>query len=336
MAPRKKVSKEDKLRIIKRFEEDGDYISLAINLDINEKTARTIVRRHDLQLHQGSHGGHKKVLLDGETGETLITFVEENPLVSLNVMRAFLESVCGLNITTGCISKWLDGQLITVKKTREVIAERNSQRVKDLRSEYAQWMIEDGVPADECVYIDETGYNVWIKRSYGRSSKGKRCFTVCDGQRGKNISLCMAIGLDGVLHWKLVNGPFTRESYTEFLVELSEMLEGEKFNFIMDNCSIHKNIQLDRPEHSIRYLPPYSPFLNPIEATFSALKAEVKARWNEPGFNKGYTYPERRESLLEVINSSFHVITASKCRNFYRHSFTFIAKCIQKVDILGD
>lgn len=138
MAPRKKVSKEDKLRLIKRFEEDGDYIGLAANLEVNEKTARTIVRRHRLELHQSSLGGHKKTLLDGETGETLIEFLEENSLATLDVMRVFLESVCGLSVTTGCISKWLDGKLITLKKTREVIAERNSQRVKDLRCEYAR------------------------------------------------------------------------------------------------------------------------------------------------------------------------------------------------------
>lgn len=197
-------------------------------------------------------------------------------------------------------------------------------------------MVEEGVSADECVYIDESGFHVWLKRSYGRSLKGKRCFTVCEGQRGKNISLCMAFGVEGVLQWKLVNGPFTRESYTEFLVELSEILAGRRFHFIMDNCSIHKDIILDREKHSVRYLPPYSPFLNPIEAAFSALKAEVKGSWNAPGFNKGYTYPERRDSLLEVINGSFYVITSNKCRAFYRHSFTFLAKCLQKVDILGD
>jgi hypothetical protein len=220
--------------------------------------------------------------------------------------------------------------------TREVPAERNSPRVKDLRFTYAQWMIEGGPIPENCVFIDESGFNVWIKRNYGRSKKGTRCFTVCDGQRGQNISLVMAIGLNGVLHTKVRTGAFTRELYTEFLVELSELLAGGRFHFIMDNCIIHKNIALDRNDHTIHYLPPYSPFLNPIEAAFSCLKAEVKTRWNAPGFNNGYTYPERRAALLSVLTSSFHVVTAAKCRAFYHHSASYMAKCIQKVDILGD
>jgi hypothetical protein len=197
-------------------------------------------------------------------------------------------------------------------------------------------MIESGVSPEECIYIDETGFNVWIKRNYGRSQRGKRCFTVNDGQRGKNISVCVAINLNGVLHHKILNGAFTRENYTEFIVELSEMMAGGRFYFVMDNCIIHKDIALDRAEHTIRYLPPYSPFLNPIEAAFSAFKADVKARWNAPGFIKGYAYPECRSALISVLESSLNVITAVKCRAFYRHSSSYMAKCIQKTDILGD
>jgi transposase len=336
MAQQRKIAIVDKERLIHCFEQDGDYVALSANLGIKEKTARSIVRRHNLQLHQGPHGGHKAKVITNEIGESLIEFVNENPLITLNVMQAFLSSLCGVNVSLSCISKWLDGQLITLKKTREVIAERNSLRVKDLRCTYAQWIIEGDVTPEECIYIDESGFNVWIKRNYGRSSSGKRCFTVCNGQRGRNISLCMAIGLNGVLHWKLINDSFNRERFTEFLMELSEMLAGTRFHFVVDNCSIHRDVQLDNEEHSLVYLPPYSPFLNPIEAAFSALKAEVKSRWNAPGFNRGYTYPQNRDALMTIINDSLHVITANNCRAFYRHSSTFMAKCLQKLDILGD
>jgi hypothetical protein len=232
--------------------------------------------------------------------------------------------VCGLAVAQTTLANWLDGNLITIKKARET-----------LRCEYATWMIENNI-FENCVYIDESGFNLWTKRSYGRSKKGQRCFIVNNGQRGENVSICLAIGLGGVLHSKIIVGAFNREKYTEFLCELSEMLAGSHFYFIMDNCRIHYGVHLDREEHIIHFLPPYSPFLNPIEAAFSSLKADVKAQLSTPGFNIGYTHPARRLAIINSINRGLPVITRQKCCAFYRHSYSYLARCIQKMDILGD
>jgi hypothetical protein len=274
-------------------------------------------------------------LINSEIGEALIQFVQNNPLSTVDVMRNYLLSVCGVNVSKTVISDWLDGQCLTLKLVRDVLEDRNSLQTKETRFAYAKWMLESEL-RENCVYIDESGFNVWTKRSYGRSSKGSRCFRVCNGQRGKNISLCMAISSQGVLHSKLLIGAFNRELYTEFLIELSETLAGSQFVFIMDNCRIHHEINLDRDEHHIKFLPPYSPFLNPIEAAFSVLKAEVKGRMNAPGGHIGFTYPQRRETLLNIISGSLEVVTPHKCLSFFRHSSSFLAKCIEKVDILGD
>ena len=49
---------------------------------------------------------------------------------------------------------------------------------------------------------------------------------------------------------------------------------------IMDNCSIHKSEQLREAVKShgceLYFLPPYSPDMNPIEESFSSLKAWVQ------------------------------------------------------------
>ena len=52
---------------------------------------------------------------------------------------------------------------------------------------------------------------------------------------------------------------------------------------VMDNVSVHiheRVTQLIESEgHLVRYLPPYSPDFNPIELTFSVLKAWMKRNW---------------------------------------------------------
>ena len=49
---------------------------------------------------------------------------------------------------------------------------------------------------------------------------------------------------------------------------------------VLDNCSIHTNVDIERvlEESSclVRYLPPYSPDFNPIELTFNILKAWMR------------------------------------------------------------
>jgi transposase-like protein len=332
---RNRISKADKQRLIACSENGGDFVTLANHLGIKETSARTIIRRHIKNLHQGRHGGHKPRVMTGEVGQSLVEFVEKNPLATLETMRGFLSSACGVNVSVSTIAGYLDGHLITIKQVRDVLAARNSPPTKERRFHYAKWFIENQM-RDKCVYIDESGFNIWTRRNYGRSKKGDRCFRVCDGQRGQNISLCMAIGITGVLHYKLVVGSFDSQKYCEFLTELSEILSGGEFAFVMDNCSIHGNADLDREEHTAVFLPPYSPFLNPIEAAFSALKAAIKERLNAIGAGIGYTLPQRRAVLQTIIAGAVDVINGSKCRAFFNHSSTFLAKCIQREDILGD
>jgi transposase len=333
--PRNKISTIDKERLIACFTSYGDYVTLAHHLGVADSTARTIIRRHIKNIHQGKHGGHKKRVITDEVGQSLIQFVNDNPLATLVTMRGFLTSACGVDVSLSSIAGFLDGQLITLKLVRDVVAERNSPSTKDRRFHYAKWFIENQV-SEKCIYIDESGFNVWTRRTYGRSSKGDRCFRMCNGQRGQNISLCMAIGVAGVVHQKTIVGAFDSERYSEFLIELSEILAGGDYYFVMDNCRIHGNAYLDREEHKIVFLPPYSPFLNPIEAAFSALKAAVKERLSAIGGEIGYSLPHRRMVLQNLISSAIEVVTASKCRSFFNHSTTFLAKCIQREDILGD
>lgn len=59
--------------------------------------------------------------------------------------------------------------------------------------------------------------------------------------------------------------------------------DGRPMVIVMDNVSIHVKDEVTEyiqgQGHAIRYLPPYSPDFNPIELTFSVLKAWMKRNW---------------------------------------------------------
>ena len=81
----------------------------------------------------------------------------------------------------------------------------------------------------------------------------------------------------------------------------------------MDNLSAHKSDDvrsaIEAAGAELRYLPPYSPDLNPIEQAFSKLKAHLRK------------YKERSvESLWDRIGKLLDGFAPVECLNFFRHA----------------
>jgi transposase len=81
----------------------------------------------------------------------------------------------------------------------------------------------------------------------------------------------------------------------------------------MDNLSAHKSEEIRTAIHAagaeLRYLPPYSPDLNPIEQAFSKLKAHLRK------------HQERSiENLWDRIGKLLSDFTPQECQNFFRHA----------------
>ncbi len=105
------------------------------------------------------------------------------------------------------------------------------------------------------------------------------------GQRGGNITMCAAISsMHGVLHRHANLGPYNTGHILTFLDRLHNILippermndadhQRNRYVVVWDNVSFHRaapvqNWFADHPTFLVQYLPPYSPFLNPIEELF--------------------------------------------------------------------
>ena len=86
----------------------------------------------------------------------------------------------------------------------------------------------------------------------------------------------MAITTEGVLCYRLKEGGFDSISFLAFLEECLLPIYTRDKILIMDNAGIHHAhiIQQFFESNSItfKYMPPYSPMLNPIEEVFAFLK----------------------------------------------------------------
>lgn len=97
----------------------------------------------------------------------------------------------------------------------------------------------------------------------------------------------------------------------------------------MDNASIHKASEVRElfrnSRHEMALLPPYSPFLNPVEECFSKLKNLVKRK---PGLSP--------LELCEHIKASTNEITQQNCKAWVEHSIKFFKPCTKGKEILSD
>ena len=94
---------------------------------------------------------------------------------------------------------------------------------------------------------------------------------------------------------------------------------------------IHHNLSV--PESlTLKYLPPYSLFLNQIEAVFSIVKARIKQQL--PKVNAGISQPQRKKELSENVWKTLS--ETNSLGIFHRHCSGILSQCLLKEAILGD
>jgi transposase len=136
------------------------------------------------------------------------------------------------------------------------------------------------MPADRIVYIDETGNDTYLYREYGRSKRGEKVLGIISGRKYKRTGIVAAqmgrsilepLQYEGTMHSALFE--------TWFESRLLPALP-PKAVIVMDNASFHRKSKLftlaEKAGHTLIFLPPYSPDLNPIEKFWSWLKRQLR------------------------------------------------------------
>ena len=139
--------------------------------------------------------------------------------------------------------------------------EKESARVQQQRYDF--WQAVRGILAKNMIFIDESGINLALTRLFARSSKGERARDSKPIKRGKNVSVIVAIGIDGLLTQMSILGAEDSLTFEAFIAtKLAPKLWIGAYVF-MDNCSIHKGENIEAliavSGVTLIYLPPYSP-----------------------------------------------------------------------------
>ena len=146
-------------------------------------------------------------------GEDVLNQLDTNPFINLKEIVQFLHQKYVIQCCVTTISNFLHGKMITYKLSRGTVAEKNSERVKLLRKEYLMNSFIDVRRQKELIYIDECSFNLWLRCRRGWARSTQRLYHEIPNCRGPNISLVLAIGTNGPLHFELRKGAYNKIAY---------------------------------------------------------------------------------------------------------------------------
>lgn len=177
-----------------------------------------------------------------------------------------------------------------------------------------EWKAEQPkLDPDRLVFIDETWAATNMTRRRGRCPKGERL--VCPVPHGhwKSITFVAALRTDGLTAPMVLDGPMTGDRFVKYVEAVLVPTLKPGTVVILDNLSCHKRSEvvtlIEGAGASVRFLPPYSPDLNPIELSFSKLKGLLRSA-------------EKRtvDTLKTFLKKSVKAFTPAECKGYFHHA----------------
>lgn len=168
------------------------------------------------------------------------------------------------------------------------------------------------IDPDRVIFIDETWAKTNMTRTYGRSECGKRVLERVPAGRWETTTFLGALRNQGFVAPLTVDGPINGQLFLAWVQQhlVPTLSSGDVV--IMDNLSSHKVAGVREAIESVgavlRYLPPYSPDLNPIELAFAKLKKLLR-----DGAERTV------DKLWDLCGRILDEFSPAECRNYFRH-----------------
>jgi len=162
------------------------------------------------------------------------------------------------------------------------------------------------------VFVDETSTHLTYCRRYGRAPAGRRLDQAVPLHGGPNVTRIAALTPDGLGALMRVDGAVNGDVFAAYLDQVLGPTLRPGDVVVLDNLSVHQVDGLAEIVQQygarLRYLPPYSPDVNPIERAFSKLKTGLRTA-------KART----RDALEEALLAAAAWITKQDAKNWFGH-----------------
>jgi transposase len=152
-----------------------------------------------------------------------------------------------------------------------------------------------------------------MTRLRGRAPRGERVVDSVPHGHWQTTTLIAALGIEGVRCSAVVDGAVNGDVFAAFVEQVLVPALRRGDVVVMDNLSSHKGVRvrelIEGAGAEARFLPPYSPDLNPIENVFSKIKQLLRGLAHRT-----------REALWGSMQRVLDAVTASDAANCYAHA----------------
>ena len=249
--------------------------------------------------------------------EEVKRFYENNESALQIALQYHLKNVKDIDISLSSVCRAIKMAGLSRKRlSSHILGKQSDEKIVKFDNDYKPFVNDLSVVI---VSTDEMYASEKVIPTHVYSTVGtKRSLTKHKSGGWKQRSLIQSIASDGSKYHEIVNGTVNRNRFVQYITNLPYPAGTV---ILMDNCSIHKNIEetLQAKGYVAMFLPPYSPEFQPVEFAFSKIKN---------AFRSQYPWPDGVEEALEISEKT---ITSENIVNFFSHTFKNLENSMERI-----
>lgn len=207
-------------------------------------------------------------------------WVRCRPDATLEELRQDFARLSGIEVSVSTIGKALQRLGITrKKKTRQPSERTEDETIEHQRADFGDWQQQVATP--RLHVVDEAGVNQAMTRRYARAPAGERAMGAVPVNPGPNLSVIGSVTTAGLSSMMLIEGAVNGEIFCTYVEHFLAPVLQPGDVVLMDNLPAHRVAGIEEAIHAagatLRYLPPYSPDLSPMELAWSKIKEHLRS-----------------------------------------------------------
>lgn len=206
----------------------------------------------------------------------------------------------------------LDSSLATVSHSKKSLRAAERKRA-DVARARRRWIREQGfLDAAHLVFIDETAVTTNMLRLNGWNPRGERLITDAPMGHWETVTFVAGLRQTRMVAPMLIKGAMNGEAFLAYIEQCLVPTLKRRDIVVVDNVPFHKVAGVEEAIQAVgatlRYLPKYSPDLNPIEFVFHPVKTFLRK-----------AAQRTLEGLHRCVGSYIRVLDPSECMSYFRH-----------------
>jgi transposase len=294
----RQVDERNRLCVILGYDKAIPVDMLANVLHLSHSTIYNYLQDyHKEEKTQNEPRGGRESKFSQEQSQELIKHLSDTTYLKTVQICSYVKEKYGITYSRSGMTAWLKDQDFVYKRPKKVPGKLDPQKQGEFIEQYKE-LKANLKPDEEIYFIDALHPEHQSQAVCGWIKKGEQKTLQTTGKQLR-IHLSGALSLEGIKVFTQEYETIDSEAMVDFLKKLEKSSSAKTIYVIMDNARSNKNKKieefLETSKSKIRYLPPYSPNLNPIERLWKIMRE--KKMYNR--------YYETSVSCFQEIRSFF-------------------------------